>query len=83
LNNHHTDYSSIKLLSKFETIVVINVRFLFFYKKNAFFNVFFIFPAFFLIFNKKAELTLGLARDRTATWRVTVNLASLTAIVTV
>jgi len=26
--------------------------------------------------NKKAELTPGLARDRTATWRFTVNLAS-------
>jgi len=32
---------------------------------------------------KKAELTPGLARDRTATWRLTVNLASLTAILTV
>jgi len=32
--------------------------------------------------NKKAELTLGLACDRAATWRLTVNLASLTAILT-
>ena len=32
---------------------------------------------------KKAELTPGLARDRAATWRLTVNLDSSTAILTV
>jgi len=37
----------------------------------------------FSFFNKKAELTPGLARDRAATWRLTVNLDSSAAILTV
>ena len=36
-----------------------------------------------LSFNKKAEPTPGLARDRAATWRLTVNLHSSSAILTV
>jgi len=37
----------------------------------------------FIFTNKKAELTPGSARDRTATWWSTVNSASLPTILTV